>query len=171
MHEETLWVKGLRWITWMVLGVGVVGGFSRAWTAARTVNPWSGETEFAFFTFLLILAFSLVGTFIVAATIMVFLDIAADVSASRQMNAEMLKLMEKRLVAASAAGVKCTHCNKEYDITYNSCPHCGNREQKPTLTSVAAKSFASPGDSWVCSGCEERNPSSSRTCKGCGNYK
>ena len=171
MYEETIWVKGLRILTWILLGVGVIGGIRTAWTSARTVAAWTGETEFAFMTFLLILIVSLVGTFIIAASIMVFLDIAANVSASKQMNYEMLRIMQQGSVKASATSVKCVRCEKNYESTYNSCPHCGHREQKPTLTSVAAKSASTSGDFWRCSECDEKNSSTSRTCRGCGKYK
>lgn len=171
MYDETIWVRGLRILTWILLGVGVIGGISSAWSTARTVNTWTGETEFAFLTFLLILAVSVVGTFILAASIMVFLDIAADVSASRQINSEMLRIMQQGSFAASPTSVKCTRCNKVYESTCNSCPHCGSREQKPTLTSIAAKSTASTDSFWWCSHCGDKNPSNVRICKGCEKYK
>jgi uncharacterized membrane protein YsdA (DUF1294 family)/ribosomal protein L40E len=149
MHEETIWVKGLRALAYILLGTGTIGGFIGAWSTARTVDNWTGATEFAFLTFLLMLVVSFVGTFILVASIMVFLDIATDVAASRQIHYEMLVLMQKGSgnVASSVPS--------------------GN---KPTLSSIAAKS-TSPNDYWMCKKCDEKNPSTSRACKGCGEYK
>ena len=173
MYEETTWVKGLRVLAWIIAVVGVIGGFSTAWSAARTVTPW--ETEFSFSTFLLILVVSLVGTFLLTASIMVLLDIAADISITRQINYDMLRVLQQNKVASSAGtakSIECSSCNRTYDTSYNSCPHCGYRPSgiKPTLSSIAAKSSSSD-DYWRCSHCSDKNPLSARNCRGCGKDK
>jgi uncharacterized membrane protein len=169
MYEETIWVKGLRILTWILLVGGVIGGIYSAWTTAETMHSLTDDIILAAMMLFLVLIISLVGTFIIAASIMVFLDIAADVSTSKQMTYEMLRIMQH---GNAATGVKCAHCDEVYNGTYNSCPLCGDREQKPTLSSVAEKSTTTlTGDFWRCTQCDEKNPSTSRTCKGCGKYK
>jgi hypothetical protein len=132
MYGETIWVKGLRVITWIMLVIGVVGGLSSAWSAARTVDAWTGESEFAFLTFFLILAVSLISTFIVAALIMVLLDIASDVAASRQAHYEMLRIMQRGDTTESPTSKtltgdfwQCAECDEKTPASSRTCKGCG----------------------------------------------
>ena len=61
--------------------------------------------------------------------------------------------------------VCCERCKKEYDEGRNSCPHCAYR---PPQT---AQRLSKASNTWQCSGCDEKNPTSSRICRGCGKNK
>jgi ribosomal protein L37E len=180
MYEETGWVKGLRVVAWINLISGIISAFVTANQLSTMFVDWGQDRNWGIF-FITLIAVCIL-TFITTAVIMVLLDMATDISITKQINFDMLKTLQKGDVTSSdttsgsvktAKSIVCSSCNKTYDTSYNSCPHCGYRskESKPSLSSIAAKSSASFGGFWMCKECDEKNPSSSRICKGCGKYK
>jgi len=77
--NTSFWIKGLKIITWVMFLFGIVGGFIFAIAAARTTS-WLGGSNFSFGTFLGVWLGTWLGTFMATAGIMVFLDMARDVS-------------------------------------------------------------------------------------------
>ena len=70
---------------------------------------------------------------------------------------------------------KCRCCNKIFSGSYTACPHCGSSlyEELSTSTNVPSISPINKnyGDTWTCKKCNEVNPNTAPTCKGCGSYK
>jgi len=180
MQEESVWLKGLRFFAWINLIMGVIVGFVTANQLAETFAGFYQDKNWGIFFIALISIIIII--FIITAVIMVYLDMAADISATRLINYDMYTILikdEAKPEGAPAETVKhaksvaCGSCNRPYDSSYSSCPHCGYRPGggKPSLSSIAAKSTPASTDAWVCPHCDEKNPASSRMCKGCGKYK
>jgi len=70
---------------------------------------------------------------------------------------------------------KCRCCNKIFSGSYTACPHCGSSlyEELNSSTNVSSISPINTnyGDTWTCKKCNEVNPNTAPTCKGCGSYK
>jgi hypothetical protein len=171
MYDETIWAKRLRVLAWIICAGGVIGGIRIAWTSAKAINTWGGQSSFAFGTFMVILIITLVGTFLLMAVIMVFLDIATDIAITKETNFEILKTLQQN--TDGTKHIKCNSCNQIYDTSFNSCPHCGYRPSgdKPSLSSIAGKIPSAAANTWVCPQCSEKTPLSLRVCKGCGKHK
>jgi len=95
LYKESGWVEILRILAWVICVVGIISGIYSAYQLASTMNTWTGQTDFAVGLFLVVLAVSLFGTFLLTAVIMVFLDIAADVSITKQSNLDILKILKQ----------------------------------------------------------------------------
>jgi len=94
-YTPSVWVNGLRILAWVLCATGIIGGIYGAYQSASTLNAWAGQTEFAVGLFFIILIVSFVGTFLLTAVIMVFLDMAADISIAKQSNLDILKTLNK----------------------------------------------------------------------------
>jgi len=141
MYVESTWVKILRFAVVVYIIIGVISGIVLAGMAESTPAG------------LLAFVISLVVTLLSAAVVMVFLDMAADINATAQMNHEMLQILKSKGVG-SASPTSST----------------GNAGHKPTLSSVAA-THETFSDYWRCSHCADKNPANARVCKGCGKDK
>lgn len=150
MYGESNWAKGLRTAVWISFVSNIIASFVLAYQAGGMFADWGQDIHWGFFFIVLIV--SLLSTFLVTAVIMVFLDMADDISVTRQTNYEMLRLLQQ---GGGASSVSTGH----------------ESASKPTLSSVAAKTSPVAGDFWHCSGCGDKNSSSARYCKGCGKEK
>jgi hypothetical protein len=50
-------------------------------------------------------------------------------------------------------------------------PNKYEMESKHEEVKLSSLSIVNKGDTWICKNCEQENPSTSSTCKGCGEYK
>jgi len=91
--QGSFWVKGLRIFSYIIFFVIVIGGF--------VFGVSIGYDSSGFIGFLVIVA-GLVTAFLAVAMIMVFLDIAADLSVIRGMIKEQLDLTRKTFVSQTA---------------------------------------------------------------------
>jgi phosphate/sulfate permease len=76
------------------------------------------------------------------------------------------KYTQRKIINNNVNDRKCRKCNKIFSGSYNGCPHCGS-----SLYEETNQRSVNFGDSWVCKKCGERNPNTSSSCKGCGEYK
>jgi len=146
-QSESNWVTGLRLIAWTNFITGIIGAFIMAWQFAQMFGDpggWGQEPQPSWGIFFITLIGMFIATFIITAIIMVFLDMARDISVTRQVNYNMLKTLQQ---SGDEIG------------------------SKPSLSSIVAKSSSTAGETWICSQCNEKNSSTSRACKGCGKYK
>ena len=72
---------------------------------------------------------------------------------------------------------KCRQCGTIYSSSFSSCPKCNFSLYEETNQSIDVTISQNPpisvnyGDTWTCKKCNEKNPNTAPTCKGCGGYK
>jgi len=72
---------------------------------------------------------------------------------------------------------KCRQCGTIYSGSLSSCPKCNFSLYEETNQSIGGTNpntspiYGNHGDTWVCKKCNESNPITASTCKGCGEYK
>jgi hypothetical protein len=90
-YEESNKIKALRTLATIVFIIGIIGSISTAWDVSRTGNDMSVGL------FLLIFVGGSFGTFLFTVITMVFLDMAADISITKQSNLDILKHLQKSI--------------------------------------------------------------------------
>ena len=80
--DESVWVAGMRIAAWINLISGVIGGFVTAGQVGSMAADRGQDMDWVMFFIVLIAV--LILTFLTTAVIMVFLDIARDVSATKR---------------------------------------------------------------------------------------
>ena len=77
--------------------------------------------------------------------------------------------------SSDSSNRKCRQCGAIYSGSYSSCPKCKSSLYEETNQSINNSSTApinaNYGDTWTCKKCNEVNPNTRPTCKGCGEYK
>jgi len=76
----SFWIKGMKILAWIIFVLGIIGGFVLAISAGR-----AGWGSFSFGAFLGVLLGSWLLSFLSVAGIMIFLDMARDMSKIKQM--------------------------------------------------------------------------------------
>jgi len=72
---------------------------------------------------------------------------------------------------------KCRQCGNIYSGSISYCPKCNSSFYEETNQSIDVTISpitpinANYGDTWTCKECNEVNPNTAPTCKGCGSYK
>jgi len=101
-REESGWVTSLRILAWINLILGVIGGFVIANQLGTMTAGWGKNTNWGIF-FITLIAICLF-TFLTSAVIMVFLDMARDISTTKLYTAstqndivEIKKLLQNRI--------------------------------------------------------------------------
>ena len=85
--HESKWVAGMRIFAWIFLVAGIIGGIYSAVQLGRTFGEFNwqtGEIQMNFGVFFITFLLSATVTFLITAAIMIFLDMASDVSAIKQ---------------------------------------------------------------------------------------
>jgi len=93
VYHESVWVNGLRIFAQINLVSGVIGGFVAANYVGAMFADWGQNMNWELF--FVILVYCLFATFLTTAVIMVFLDMATDISITKQSNSDILKTLNK----------------------------------------------------------------------------
>jgi len=123
-HDESGWIKGLRIIAWINFITGIIGAFVTAWQLAQMFGDplrWG-----IFFTALIGM---FIATFIITAGIMVFLDMASDISATKRISYHMFNVLKQNgcdVPSEIAEDINITTETSESKDGFYLCPHCGN---------------------------------------------
>ena len=80
-QNESGWATGLRMVAWLNLFSGVISSFVAAWQVGAMFADWGQDMNWGLFFATLIAV--LLATFLTTAVIMVFADIARDISITK----------------------------------------------------------------------------------------
>jgi hypothetical protein len=86
--QQSIWIQLLRVTAWINLFIGIIIGITSAYQVGRMFSDF--ETGFNFMFFIIVLLVSIFATLITTAVIMVFLDIARDISITKQCQLKQL---------------------------------------------------------------------------------
>jgi RNA polymerase subunit RPABC4/transcription elongation factor Spt4 len=88
-------------------------------------------------------------------------------------NGKTLYLPEK--IKDDSSNKRCRRCTKMFSGSYSACPHCGSTQYEdannPANVSPTVPIRTVSGETWICKKCNEKNPITSSSCRGCGAYK
>ena len=154
-NEESIWSKGLRIAAWIYFFAGIGSSFAMARNVGFMFGEparWGEPARMDVFMFIVTFIAFFILTFITTAFIMIFLDMARDISATNY---------NTSIASRDIADIKKFLADKHGGVSASS-----NKPSIPTSTPIL-KTYGE----WRCPVCDEKNASNAFICKGCGKHK
>ena len=155
--EESIWSKGLRIAAWINFGVGIGVGFATARNVGLAFGEparWGEPAQMSIFMFLVTFIASVILTFLVTAVIMLFLDMARDISITNY---------HSSVTSQNIAEIKQILARNHSNANVSKTPLAPFAA--PTK-STEPKKTVGEGE-WQCSACDHINVTASGFCKKC----